>query len=108
MGFQVQNDIPWMDVIVPSCFYVGLLNVLIPLADLPSPHRSVSSVYSQCEFHKVVSRSGIVFCSICLEFSASFPSEISCLSSILDCFPSIIFFPLSFLCSHYLVFSEQN
>ena len=96
MGFQVQNDIPWMDVIVPSCFYVGLLNVLIPLADLPSPHRSVSSVYSQYEFHKVVSRSGIVFCSICLEFSASFPSEISCLSSILDCFPSIIFFPSEF------------
>lgn len=86
-----------MDVIVPSSFYVSSLNVLlIPSADLPSPHRSVSSVDSQREFHKVVSRSGIVFCSICLEFSASFPSEISCLSSILDCFRSVNFFSSQF------------
>lgn len=112
LGFQVQNDVPWEPgchcPIISlhhfakcySCFFKGPPHT--------SPRRPISSVSSQCEFHKGACRSKIFLHSFCLEFSTSFPSESSCLSSILDSFPTIIFFPLHFLCSHYLAFSEES
>lgn len=110
MGFQVQNYIPRE----PGCHcHIIFLHEFAKCYSCsfksppPSPRRSVSSVSSKCEFHKVVSRSGIFFHSFCLEISVSFPSESSCLASCLNLL-IISFSPLSFLYSHYLVFSEQS
>lgn len=111
MGLQVQNYIPRE----PGCHCpIIFLHQFAKYYSCsfksppPSSRRSVSSVSSKYEFHKVVSRSGIFFNSFCLEFSVSFRSDNSCLSSILDPFPIISFSPLSFLYSHYLMFSEQS